>query len=79
MYKSTADYEVASKFYTDMTTPDVDFWGTRVRKVVVDNIEPRKVFVQANTTLDEATGKVSLQHYDDSLAGMIESWAERRL
>lgn len=79
VYKATADYEVATKFYTDMTMPDDDFWGTRVRKVVVDNIEPRKVFVQANTTVDEATGKVSLKHYDDSLAGMVQSWAERGL
>lgn len=62
-----------------MTTPDDDFWGTRVRNVVIANIEPRKVFVQANTSLDEATGKVSIKHYDASLAGMIESWAERKL
>ena len=45
-----------------MTTPEIDFWGTRVRKVVIDNIEPRKVFVQANTAVDEASGKVSLKH-----------------
>ena len=79
VYKSTADFDVASKFYTDMTTPDADFWATRVRDVVVANIEPRKVFVQANTSLDEATGKVSIKHYDSSLAGMVESWAERKL
>lgn len=62
-----------------MTTPDADFWATRVRNVVIANIEPRKVFVQANTSVDEATGKVSIKHYDASLAGMIESWAERKL
>lgn len=62
-----------------MTTPEPDFWATRVRNVVLSNIVPRKVFVQANTSLDEATGKVSIKHYDASLAGMVESWAERKL
>lgn len=79
VYKSTADVETGTGFYVDMTTVDPDFWGTKVRKVVLDNRQPRKVFVQATTTLDEATGKVSLKHYDASPAGMIQSWVDRRL
>jgi dipeptidyl-peptidase-3 len=35
--------------------------------------------VQANTVLDEATGKVSLVEYDPSLEGMIKSFAERNI
>lgn len=62
-----------------MTTVDPDFWGTKVRNIVLANKQPRKVFVQANTTLDEATGNVTLKHYEASLAGMIESWADRNL
>ena len=62
-----------------MTTVDVDFWGDKVRNVVLQNKQPRKVFVQANTTIDEATGKVSIKHYEASPAGMIESWADRKL
>ncbi|SPN96764.1 probable dipeptidylpeptidase III [Cephalotrichum gorgonifer] len=79
IYKATADFEAASSFYAEMTTPEPEFWATRVRNVVIDQLQPRKVFVQANTTIDEATGKVTLKHYDASLAGMVESWADRKL
>ncbi|KAK5990836.1 putative dipeptidyl peptidase 3 [Cladobotryum mycophilum] len=79
IYKSTADVENGSKFYNDMTNVGLDFWGTKVRDVVLANKQPRKVFIQANTTLDEATGSVSIKHYDATLVGMIESWADRNL
>lgn len=79
VYKSTADVETGSKFYVDMTTVGLDFWGTKVRDIVLKNKQPRKVFVQANTTLDEASGKVSIKHYEASLVGIIESWADRNL
>lgn len=62
-----------------MTTVDTEFWGKKVRDVVLANKQPRKVFVQANTYLDDATGKVSIKHYEASLAGMVESWADRNL
>lgn len=62
-----------------MSTVGLDYWGTKVRDVVLENKQPRKVFVQANTYLDEATGQVTLKQYDPTLEGMIESWAEREL
>lgn len=62
-----------------MTTVGLDFWGTKVRDIVLKNKRPRKVFVQANTTLDSASGKVDIKHYDASLVGMVESWADRNL
>ncbi|UKZ53764.1 hypothetical protein TrVGV298_007563 [Trichoderma virens] len=77
VYKSTADVETGTNFYTQMSTVGLDFWGTKVRQVVLDNKQPRKVFIQANTTLDEATGTVSIKHYDATLLGMIQSWADR--
>ncbi|PHH72793.1 hypothetical protein CDD82_5799 [Ophiocordyceps australis] len=79
IYKSTADVEAGTKFYLEMTSVDGDYWGSKIRKVVLDNKQPRKVFVQANTSLDEASGKVALKHYDASLIGMIESWSDRNL
>ncbi|KFA62684.1 hypothetical protein S40285_06990 [Stachybotrys chlorohalonatus IBT 40285] len=79
VYKSTADVETGNKFYVDMTTVGLDFWGTKVRDIVLKNKQPRKVFVQANTTLDQDSGKVSIKHYDASLEGMVQSWAERQL
>ncbi|KAI1661414.1 putative dipeptidylpeptidase III [Daldinia decipiens] len=79
IYKSTADVENGTKFYTEMTNVDPDFWGKKVRNEVLRNKQPRKVFVQANTYLDEATGKVTLKHYDATPEGMIQSWAERNV
>ena len=77
IYKSTADFEAGSKLYSDMTTVDPKFWGTDVRNEVLRNKQPRKVFVQANTVLEEASGKVELKEYDASVEGMIKSYAER--
>ncbi len=79
IYKSTADVEAGTKFFGDMTDVDPEFWGKKVRDVVLTNKQPRKVFVQANTFLDEATGKVTLKHYEATPQGMIQSWAERQV
>lgn len=79
IYKSTADVEAGTKLYNEMTGVDPDFWGTKVRNEVLRNKQPRKVFVQANTSLDEKTGKVTLVEYEPSLEGMIKSFAERSI
>ena len=79
IYKSTADVEVGKQFYIDMTTVEPEFWGKKIRDIVLANKQPRKVFIQANTTLDEASGQVSLKHYEPTLTGMVESWADRNL
>ena len=79
VFKSTADVEAGNKFYVDMTTVGLDFWGTKVRDIVLSNKQPRKVFVQANTALEESSGKVSIKHYEASLVGIVESWADRNL
>jgi dipeptidyl-peptidase-3 len=60
-----------------MTSVDPEMWGKQVRDEVLRNKQPRKVFVQANTVLDEKTGKVELVEYEPSLEGMIKSYAER--
>ncbi|KAE8360330.1 dipeptidyl peptidase [Aspergillus caelatus] len=51
IYKSTADFEAGKKLYDDVTSVD-EWWGTKVREVVLQNKVPRKVFVQGNTILD---------------------------
>jgi len=58
---------------------DPEFWGKKIRDEVLRNKQPRKVFVQANTVLDEKTGKVQLVEYQPSLEGMIKSYAERNI
>ncbi len=60
-----------------MSSVGLEYWGTKVRDVVLKNKQPRKVFVQANTFLDEATGQVAIKQYEPSLEGIIQSWAER--
>ncbi|PWY93815.1 dipeptidyl peptidase [Aspergillus sclerotioniger CBS 115572] len=58
VYKSTADFEAGKKLYDDITSVD-EWWGTKVREIVLKNKIPRKVFVQGNTILngDEVTLK----------------------
>jgi dipeptidyl-peptidase-3 len=77
VYKSTADVEAGTKLYNEMTYVDADFWGDKVRKQVLATKQPRKVFVQANTALDEKTGRVDLLEYEPTCEGMIQSYAER--
>ncbi|KAK4144700.1 peptidase family M49-domain-containing protein [Dichotomopilus funicola] len=77
IYKATADVEAGTKFFGEMSGVGLEYWGTKIRDVVLKNKQPRKVFVQANTFLDEATGQVTLKQYEPSLEGIIQSWAER--
>ncbi|OAA66720.1 Peptidase M49, dipeptidyl-peptidase 3, eukaryotic [Niveomyces insectorum RCEF 264] len=78
IYKSTADVVEGTTFFADrMSQVGLGYWGTKVRDVVLANKQPRKVFVQANTYLDPASGKVTLKEYEPSPEGMIQSWADR--
>lgn len=77
IYKSTADFKAGSELYAEMTGVDEEFWGKKVRDEVLRVKQPRKVFVQANTVLDEKSGNVTLVEYEPSLEGMVESYAER--
>jgi len=76
IYKSTADFEAGKKLYDETTHVD-DWWGTKVRDVVLQKKIPRKVFVQANTVLEG--DKVVLKEYEPTLEGMIQSFAERNV
>ncbi|KAG9240713.1 putative dipeptidyl peptidase 3 [Calycina marina] len=76
VYKSTADVEAGTQLYNEMTHVD-EFFATKVREEVLRNKQPRKVFVQSNTNLDEKTGLVSLVEYEPTCEGMIKSYAER--
>lgn len=78
IYKATADVENGVRFFADeMSAVGLEYWGSKVRQVVVANTQPRKVFVQANTYLNGATGKVTLKQYEPTLEGVVQSWAER--
>ncbi|KAI1859479.1 hypothetical protein JX265_010482 [Neoarthrinium moseri] len=79
VYKATADVEAGGAFFLGMTEVDADYWGRKIRDEVLRVKQPRKVFVQANTFLDEQTGKVSIRHYEPTLEGIIQSFAERQV
>ncbi|KAI1928133.1 hypothetical protein LOZ58_004988 [Ophidiomyces ophidiicola] len=74
IFKSTADVVEGKKLYDGITHVD-EWWGQKLRPVVLQKKVPRKVFVQANTVLDG--DKVVLKEYDPTLQGMIQSYAER--
>lgn len=76
IYKSTADIENGKKLYDTMTNVD-EYFGSKLRPIVLEKKIPRKTFVQANTVIDEATGAVTLKEYEPSLEGLIQSYAER--
>lgn len=78
IFKSTADIENGLKFFGDMSSVGLEYWGTKVRDVVLANKQPRKVFVQANTYLD-AAGEVTCKQYNPTLEGIIQSWVDREL
>jgi dipeptidyl-peptidase-3 len=61
-----------------MSGVGLDYWGSKVRGIVLKNKQPRKVFVQASTYLEDEGG-VKLKEYDPTPEGMIQSWAERDL
>ncbi|KAI1933952.1 hypothetical protein LOZ04_006112, partial [Ophidiomyces ophidiicola] len=74
IFKSTADVVEGKKLYDGITHVD-EWWGQKLRPVVLQKKVPRKVFVQANTVLDG--DRVVLKEYDPTLQGMIQSYAER--
>lgn len=79
VYKSTADLENGKKLYDGITGVDPEYWGKKVRDAVLKKKTPRKVFVQANTVLDEKTGEVTLVEYEPTPEGMVQSFVERNI
>ncbi|KAL4767607.1 peptidase family M49-domain-containing protein [Aspergillus nidulans var. acristatus] len=75
IYKSTADVEAGKALYDDITSVD-EWWGTKVRDIVLKNKIPRKIFVQANTILEG--DEVILKEYEPTLEGIIQSFVERK-
>lgn len=71
--------KAGSEFFLGMSNVGLEYWGTKVRDVVLKNKLPRKVFVQAVTAVDEVTGTVTCKQYDPTPEGMIQSWADRKL
>ena len=74
VYKATADIDAGKKMFEGLTT--VGKWeADKVRPVVLAKKQPRKVFVQANTVIED--GKVVLKEYEATPEGIVKSFAER--
>lgn len=76
IYKATADFAAGKQLYDDITSVG-DWWAEKARPLVLKKKTPRKVFVQANTVLDEKSGEVQLVEYEPTIEGMVKSYVER--
>jgi dipeptidyl-peptidase III len=73
IYRSTADAKNGTELMESMT--EVDDYFVKVREVVWQKRQPRRLFVQPNTKIVDE--EVVLVDYEESCAGVIQSWAER--
>jgi len=74
VYKATADLKAGKELYEGITSVD-EWFATKVRPAVLAAAPPRKVFVQANTTIEG--DKVVLKEYPATPEGLIQSYADR--
>lgn len=73
VYKATGNVEAAQKlydYYSEVSEPWLSW-----RSIVLAKKQPRKIFVQANTTAENS--QVHLKKYEASPEGFIQSWVER--
>jgi len=73
-YKATADVEEGLKMYHHYSAVSDELLA--LRQVVLGKKQPRKLFVQCNTVLG-SDGKVSLQEFEPTPAGLVKSFTER--
>lgn len=76
VWRCTADVAACKEFYEPLSAMqgEEEAW----RKIVASKPEPAWKFVQANTMLTD-DGKVELKVYEESDAGIIQSFADRGL
>ncbi|XP_066279267.1 dipeptidyl peptidase 3-like isoform X1 [Branchiostoma lanceolatum] len=77
VYKSTADYPSAKAMYDkySLVSEEGSHKWLTLRDVVLARKQPRKMFVQVNTTVKD--NKVDMQEYEATTAGLIQSFADR--
>lgn len=75
VFKATADIQNAGALYDEFTSVPDDW--LKLRDLVLNKRQPRKVFVQANTKVTEQ--KVEFIDYEPTMTGMIQSFAERQV
>ena len=75
VFKSTANAKDGIAYYTDITSVGPDF--AKFRDVVLSKKLPRKQFIQANAV--DKGDDVVLIEYEESEAGMIQSFVDRKV
>lgn len=77
VWRCCGDGPAAIDFYGNLT--DVDDYWLRIREVVVNKVKDQapRLFVQANTFLENGVARVS--EYDTTVEGVIQSWCEREV
>ncbi|KAI1462265.1 dipeptidyl peptidase III [Annulohypoxylon moriforme] len=75
IYRCTADVQKCREYYEDLS--HVDEECLKWRQTVIENKPPPLLNVQANTFIDGET--IVLKEYDATVAGIIQSWYERRV
>jgi len=73
VFKSTANVEQANKLYDYYSTVTEEYLV--MRKLVLDKKQPRKLFVQPHTFIQN--GNVQIQEFEPSLKGLIQSFVTR--
>ncbi|XP_012231066.1 dipeptidyl peptidase 3 isoform X2 [Linepithema humile] len=78
VYKSMGDIELAKAMYDRYSevSDNGEYPWLRWRDIVLSRKEPRKIFVQSNTFVDDSNN-VILKNYESSFTGLIQSWVER--
>ncbi|KAK4033925.1 dipeptidyl peptidase III [Parachaetomium inaequale] len=77
MYRCTADAAACRAYYEELSGVDAE--ALAWREAVLAGKPPPLVFVQGNTFLDGEgpEGRVVLREYEESVEGVVRSWAER--
>jgi dipeptidyl-peptidase-3 len=78
MYRCTADVAACAEYYEALTELDGECLGWR--EAVLQGRPPAVVFVHGNTFLGGALGdggEVVLREYEESVEGVVRSWAVR--
>lgn len=75
VYKASGDVDNGSAYFIDRSTVTEEF--AKLRPAVLKARLPRKQFIQANTEVVD--GNVVLKEYEESEAGMVQSFFEREL
>lgn len=77
VFKSTANVEAGRamySFYSDVND-SVEPHFLSLRSIIMDRKQPRKLFVQHHTSIED--GEVKLKSYDCSATGLIQSFVDR--